>query len=76
VRALIFRFLINCGNGFGVNLQVPNSTKMLILKACHNILPTKDNLLRKCMDLDPACVFYKTVSEKGASCFMGMSLRS
>lgn len=45
------------------SLQVPNSTKMFIWKACHNILSTKDNLLRKCMNLDPACVFCKTYSE-------------
>jgi len=43
------------------SLQVPNSTKMFIWRACHNILPTKDNLLRKGIDLDPTCVFCKTV---------------
>jgi hypothetical protein len=40
---------------------VPNSTKMFIWRECHNILPTKENLLRKGIDLDPACVFCKTV---------------
>jgi len=42
---------------------VPNSTKMFIWRACHNILPTKDNLLGEGIDLDPACVFCKTVPE-------------
>jgi hypothetical protein len=44
-------------------MKVPNSTKMFVSRACHNILPNKDNLLKKGMDLDPYCCFCKIERE-------------
>jgi hypothetical protein len=43
--------------------KVQNPLKKFIWRACHNILPTKDNLLRRGMELDPACVFCKSEPE-------------
>jgi hypothetical protein len=37
------------------SFQVPNATKNFFWRACHNLLPTKDNLLRRKMVDDPYC---------------------
>lgn len=36
-------------------LKVPNAEKNFIWRACHNILPTKDNLMRRKVVKDPKC---------------------
>jgi hypothetical protein len=41
-------------------LKVPNSSKIFLWRACQNLLPTKQNLLKKCVlkdDLCPCCKF-------------------
>jgi ribonuclease HI len=38
-------------------LRVPNPVKMFVWRACNNILPTKDNLQKRGMVLDPLCIF-------------------
>jgi hypothetical protein len=40
-------------------MKVPNPVKVFIWRACQNILPTKDNLQRKGISLDPLCLFCK-----------------
>ncbi|XP_059436514.1 uncharacterized protein LOC132169501 [Corylus avellana] len=36
-------------------LSIPNSTKVFLWRACSNLLPTRDNLLRRGMDLEVGC---------------------
>jgi hypothetical protein len=40
-------------------LKVPNPVKKILWRACHNILPTTENLIKKGMDVDPLCFFGK-----------------
>jgi hypothetical protein len=40
-------------------LKVPNPVKKILWCACHNILPTTENLIKKGMDVDPLCIFCK-----------------
>jgi len=40
-------------------MKVHNTLKNFIWRACHNILPTRDNLHRRGMDLDTSCIFCK-----------------
>jgi hypothetical protein len=57
-----------CSHNSGIQLlwktiwgmHVPNPVNMFLWRACHNILPTKDNLNKRCIDLDPCCVFCLT----------------
>jgi ribonuclease HI len=44
-------------------LRIPNSIKMFLWQACQNILPTKDNLSKRGMDLDPMCMFCNSEQE-------------
>lgn len=37
------------------NYKIPNATKMFMWRACHNLLPTKYNLLRRGVVLDALC---------------------
>jgi ribonuclease HI len=36
-------------------LQIPNAVKMFLWKACHNLLPTKDNLLKRGVVQESLC---------------------
>jgi hypothetical protein len=38
-------------------LRIPYSIRMFLWQACQNILPTKDNLSKRGVDLDPMCMF-------------------
>lgn len=40
------------------NMQVPNSTKVFLWRACKSILPTKDNLKRRKIVQDDLCFLY------------------
>jgi hypothetical protein len=40
-------------------MKVPNSIKMFLWRACKDILPTKANLQKRGMALDPLCIFCK-----------------
>jgi hypothetical protein len=44
-------------------MKAPNPVKVFIWRACQNILPTKDNLQKKGISLDPLCLFCKTEVE-------------
>jgi ribonuclease HI len=44
-------------------LGVPNSTKVFLWRACHNILPTKDNLFKRGIVQDDGCPFCLQVTE-------------
>jgi hypothetical protein len=44
-------------------LQVPNSTKAFLWRACRNILPTKDNLLRRGVVKEDRCILCENGSE-------------
>jgi hypothetical protein len=44
-------------------LQIPNSIKMFLWWAYQNILPVKDNLNKRGLDLDPFCMFCKSEQE-------------
>jgi hypothetical protein len=39
------------------DMQMPNSIKMFLWRACHNILPTKVSLQKRGIVLDPLCQF-------------------
>jgi hypothetical protein len=43
--------------------QVPNAAKNFFWRACHNLLPTKDNLLRRKVVDDPNCPICKREPE-------------
>jgi hypothetical protein len=36
-------------------VQLPNAVKNFIWRACHDLLPTKDNLTRRKVIQDPGC---------------------
>jgi hypothetical protein len=36
------------------NMKVPNSVKMFLWRACHNIIPTKVNLQKRGIVMDPS----------------------
>jgi hypothetical protein len=37
------------------SLQLPNAAKNFMSRACHDLLPTKDTLVRQKIILDPSC---------------------
>jgi hypothetical protein len=37
------------------SLNLPNAAKMFLWRACQNILPTKKNLLKRCIVKEPSC---------------------
>jgi hypothetical protein len=39
-------------------LQIPNADKNFLWRVCHNILPTRDNLLKRKIIQDPRCPIY------------------
>jgi hypothetical protein len=44
-------------------MKVQNSVKVFLWRAFHNILPSKDNLNKKGMNLDPFCIVCLTEKE-------------
>lgn len=44
-------------------MHIPNKIKVFVWQACHGILPTRDNLLRKHVVEDGTCVLCKRTSE-------------
>jgi hypothetical protein len=55
------------------NLKVPKSEKHFIWRACHDILPTQDNLMRRKIVRDPLCPICGLEVET-ESYFIGMPL--
>ncbi|XP_059428496.1 uncharacterized protein LOC132162251 [Corylus avellana] len=45
------------------NLPLPNIEKVFMWQACNNLLPTKDNLLRRKVSNDPYCPMYENEAE-------------
>lgn len=44
-------------------LCIPNSWKNFLSRACRNVLPTRDNLVRRKVITDPSCPFYEKEAE-------------
>lgn len=44
-------------------MKIPNSLKNFLWRACHDILPTRDNLKRRGIDLVPSCIFCSSEGE-------------
>jgi hypothetical protein len=42
-----------------LGVESVKSCKKNLWRACHNILPTTENLIKKDMDVDPLCFFCK-----------------
>jgi hypothetical protein len=51
--------------------QVPNTAKNFLWRACHNLLPTKDNLLRRKVVDDPRCPICEREPETGLHALWG-----
>jgi hypothetical protein len=45
------------------SLHIPNSVKMFLWRACHDIIPTRVNLQKKGIALDPSCIFCNMEAE-------------
>ncbi|KAL0016322.1 hypothetical protein SO802_003391 [Lithocarpus litseifolius] len=45
------------------SLSLPSKTKNFLWRACHNALPTKENLVKRCIITDPTCSFCSTQAE-------------
>jgi hypothetical protein len=46
-------------------LKVPSSTKVFLWRACQNILPTKDNLLKRGVVKEVNCIFCSNNTKTG-----------
>jgi hypothetical protein len=45
-------------------LKIPNAAEMFIWRACNDLLPTKDNMLKKCIVNESPCPICGLHSEK------------
>jgi ribonuclease HI len=57
-------------------LQLPNATKIFFWRACHNLLPTKDNLLRRRVVKEPMCPICEREPETVVHAFWTCSVAS
>ena len=53
-------------------LQIPNVEKHFLWRACHEILPTKDNLCTRRVVSDPSCPICEREPETTFSCLVAM----
>ena len=52
------------------SLKLPGKIKVFIWRLCHNSLPTRMNIKRKCIDLDTRCPMCNRADEDGGHLFL------
>jgi hypothetical protein len=57
-------------------MHIPNPINMFTWKACHNVLPAKNNLQKRGIAIDPLCLFCNTTKETVRHVFWDYPLAS